>query len=515
MQSNQTSSVVFPGRFGLALAAAAGAALFGPSDALAQCDPQWVQLTTTGPASIYRASIALDPINDRILVVGGTGTLSSAVIPQIWQLNLNTNVWSRLPDLPGGFCNVQSGNAIWDPSTQKIFFSMGFTSNPNVAAPTFFLDPVTMQVTSSTGSGNPNISDLGQWMMYRPTGSQFIAGAAYAITGFGYRAPMLYNRGNNSWGGFGGQLPYVALEGMAHAFDVARDRVVSFGGIRPVNGVYSLIPGNTTYEWNAAVPGQARIDRALGGPAARAYAQMAYDTVRNRTILYGGYNYPNSGASDFFTDTWEYDGNSWRQLSSGTGPGNRNFGKMIYDPEREQMVLIAYNGTEVYDTWALQSPKAPVVTDSPDSVIAISGAAAQLSAAADAKGFGPLFYQWFHDGEAIANGGRFSGNGTPTLTIDPVQGDDRGAYTVKVSNPCGLFADSGAGDLQVTCRTDLNTDFVTDDSDFVLFAVAYNVLDCADPVMPVGCPSDFNSDGVVDDADFVVFASAYNELLCE
>jgi hypothetical protein len=515
MQSNQTSSVVLPRRFGLVLAAAAGVAIGGASDALAQCDPQWVKLTTNGPATVYLASIALDPINDRILVVGGTNVQTGVVIPQIWSLDLNTNVWSRLPDLSGGFCNVQRGNAVWDPSTQKIFFTMGLTSNPNVAAPTFFLDPVTMQVTSSTGSGNPNIIDPGQWLMFRPTGSQFIAGAAYALSDGGYRAPLWYNPANNSWNGFGGQLPYVHFEGMSHAVDVARDRVVSFGGIRPVNGVYSLFPGNTTYEWNAAVPGQARIDRALGGPVSRAYAQMAYDAARNKVILYGGWNYPNFGTSDFFTDTWEYDGNSWRQLNSGTGPGRRYIGKMIYDPEREQMVLIAYNGTEVYDTWALQSPKAPVITDTPDDGIALSGASTQLSAAADANGFGPLFYQWFHDGTPIANGGRFSGNGTPTLTINPVQGDDRGAYTVKVSNPCGLFANSGAGNLQVTCRTDLNTDFVTDDTDFVMFAVAYNVLDCADPVMPVGCPSDFNSDGTVDDADFVVFASAYNELLCE
>ena len=492
----------------LALCAAAGGAH-------AQCDPQWVQLTTTGPASIFRASIALDPINDRILVVGGTGTLTSAVIPQIWQLNLNTNVWSRLPDLPGGFCNVQSGNAIWDPSTQKIFYSMGFTSNPNVAAPTFFLDPVTMQVTSSTGSGNPNISDLGQWMMYRPTGSQFIAGAAYAFTDFGWRAPMLYNRGNNSWGGFGGQLPYVALEGMAHAFDVARDRVVSFGGIRPVNGVYSLFPGNTTYEWNAAVPEQARIDRALGGPVSRAYAQMAYDTARNKVILYGGWNYPNFAPSDFFTDTWEYDGNSWRELNSGTGPGRRYIGKMIYDPEREQMVLIAYNGTEVYDTWALQSPKTPVVTDSPDNADALSGTQVQFFAGADSKGFNPLFYQWMRDGVPIVNGGRFSGNGTATLTINPVIGDDRGEYTVNVSNPCGQFATSGAGTLRVTCKTDLNNDFVTDDADFSLFVLAYNILDCADPIMPAGCHSDFNSDGIVEDADFSMFAVAYDALLCE
>jgi T5SS/PEP-CTERM-associated repeat protein len=64
------------------------------------------------------------------------------------------------------------------------------------------------------------------------------------------------------------------------------------------------------------------------------------------------------------------------------------------------------------------------------------------------------------------------------------------------------------------CVGDLNNDNFVDDADFVLFAEAYNLLDCADPTMPVGCPSDLNGDAFVDDADFVFFAEAYNALLC-
>lgn len=71
-----------------------------------------------------------------------------------------------------------------------------------------------------------------------------------------------------------------------------------------------------------------------------------------------------------------------------------------------------------------------------------------------------------------------------------------------------LFGAAGA------CPGDLNGDDLVDDSDFVLFLAAYNILDCADPSMPAGCPADLNSDGVVDDSDFVLFVAAYNELVC-
>lgn len=64
------------------------------------------------------------------------------------------------------------------------------------------------------------------------------------------------------------------------------------------------------------------------------------------------------------------------------------------------------------------------------------------------------------------------------------------------------------------CAGDLTADRIVDDSDFVLFANAYNLLDCADPAMAFGCAADLSLDGFVDDTDFVLFAAAYNELVC-
>ncbi|MBY0113504.1 MAG: hypothetical protein K2Y21_11820 [Phycisphaerales bacterium] len=64
------------------------------------------------------------------------------------------------------------------------------------------------------------------------------------------------------------------------------------------------------------------------------------------------------------------------------------------------------------------------------------------------------------------------------------------------------------------CPADINNDGLVDDSDFQLFAVAYDTLECMDPTMPAGCPSNLNADLFVDDADFSVFAIAYDTLIC-
>ncbi len=66
----------------------------------------------------------------------------------------------------------------------------------------------------------------------------------------------------------------------------------------------------------------------------------------------------------------------------------------------------------------------------------------------------------------------------------------------------------------ISCPADLNGDQLVDDADFVVFASAYNLLDCADPGMPADCPSDLSGDGQVDDSDFVIFVTAYGDLLC-
>ncbi|MFO0860379.1 MAG: M12 family metallo-peptidase [Phycisphaerales bacterium] len=74
--------------------------------------------------------------------------------------------------------------------------------------------------------------------------------------------------------------------------------------------------------------------------------------------------------------------------------------------------------------------------------------------------------------------------------------------------------DRGAYEFGLPCPADLNGDGMVEDGDFVIFAAAYNILDCSDPAMPSGCPADLNADEFVDDTDFVVFVGAYNELLC-
>lgn len=126
----------------------------------------------------------------------------------------------------------------------------------------------------------------------------------------------------------------------------------------------------------------------------------------------------------------------------------------------------------------------------------------------------PLLRQTFFVGDGMTG----TGTGTTQVFIPPA-GTTRvyfGLFDSIATLPGWYDDNSGAFTLTVnitTCPGDLNLDGFVNDSDFVVFVEAYNLLVC-DLAMPTGCPADLNDDDVVDDADFVLFVSAYNTLLC-
>ncbi len=147
---------------------------------------------------------------------------------------------------------------------------------------------------------------------------------------------------------------------------------------------------------------------------------------------------------------------------------------------------------------------------------------------------GPYTHQWYFESPVNSNnwlplvdgptalsfgvqGGIVSGSSTSSFTIVAAPNKTlklahSTRYRCRVFNSC-TFTDSPPGVLAI-CIGDDNCDGVVDDSDFVDFAGAYDIFDCADPLMPPGCPADMNGDGYVDDVDFVLFANAYDNFVC-
>jgi len=132
----------------------------------------------------------------------------------------------------------------------------------------------------------------------------------------------------------------------AMAYDGSRGVTVLFGGQRDGTNVGMA----DTWEWN----GKAWAQRFPAvSPPARLFHAMAFDTVRNRTVVYGG-------RSDIYTtgtvfgDTWEWDGRNWLSFTSVGGPGPRAGHRMAYDRLLGSTVLFGGEGAtagSLNDTW--------------------------------------------------------------------------------------------------------------------------------------------------------------------
>jgi hypothetical protein len=73
-------------------------------------------------------------------------------------------------------------------------------------------------------------------------------------------------------------------------------------------------------------------------PHARAQHGMVYDSQRGRAVLFGGDWYGGS-TPNFLGDTWEWDGTSWTQSTPPTAPSPRASFAMAFDTQRQRVVL--------------------------------------------------------------------------------------------------------------------------------------------------------------------------------
>ncbi|MGH7243289.1 MAG: immunoglobulin domain-containing protein [Phycisphaerales bacterium] len=155
--------------------------------------------------------------------------------------------------------------------------------------------------------------------------------------------------------------------------------------------------------------------------------------------------------------------------------------------------------------WGFLPPK----SNSPAYAGVCPGGAATIEARA--VGTPPFTYKWRKGGvdiDSVANPSALAA----TLSLGAASPQTEGDYSCVISNDCGQHTTPVVP--FILCRADFNCDGGVDDTDFIDFVIAYNILDCADPTMTAGCPADLNTDALVDDGDFTVFVQAYNRLLC-
>ena len=141
----------------------------------------------------------------------------------------------------------------------------------------------------------------------------------------------------------------------AVAYDSERDRLILFGGTD--DGGNGSGAKQDTWAWKDG----AWTPLATDGPPPRSGHTMVYDAARDRVVLFGGWN------GDYLADTWEWDGSAWH-LRAGGGPSPRESQVMVYDPARGVTLMFGGAGSEGSmgdfwqwdgETWSYLNTKVP------------------------------------------------------------------------------------------------------------------------------------------------------------
>jgi hypothetical protein len=191
------------------------------------------------------------------------------------------------------------------------------------------------------------------------------------------------------------------LGGHAMAYDAARGQVVLFGG----HDARGNLLGNT-WVWDGTNWTQ---ETPLNSPAPRVFHAMAYDTARGQAVLFGGID---SLRSQYFNDTWVWDGTNWTWNSPLNSPTPRIFQAMAYDAAHGQAVLFGGDdnlGSVLNDTW-VWSAGIPIPLGSISVTTNLPAASFTITGPANYSGSGTSFSQ------ANAPVGNY------TITYGPVSG---------------------------------------------------------------------------------------------
>ncbi|HEX5216125.1 MAG TPA: kelch repeat-containing protein [Vicinamibacterales bacterium] len=304
----------------------------------------WTNVTPgTSPAPRQGARLVYDSVNGRLVLVGGVDANNFS--PETWIWNLSARTWTKLTTTassPTGrpFVGRTFAGATFNPTAGHgvtIFGGIGFQQGSNTVVD--FNDTWELRGTVWTdvtpGGGNPPGRGWTQ-LVWDPLFNRIVMTAGYQV------GPPAHSYGD-TWsfvnGGWSEIVPVANGPGIRDsygmAYDTARNKIVLFGGY--LADVLEL-DGAT---WSQAV----RTD----WPPSQDRHVMAYDNDRDVMFLYGG------GSSEaweytFATQTW-----GWYYV---LGPGARVGAAMVYERARQKMLLFGGRtrvfgalGSKNADTW--------------------------------------------------------------------------------------------------------------------------------------------------------------------
>ena len=146
-------------------------------------------------------------------------------------------------------------------------------------------------------------------------------------------------------------------------YDSKDDRIVLFGGRRESeveDGTPTFL--NDTWEWDGSDWTEVATSSA---PDPRAYAGIAYDSARDRVVIFGGEVLTADALStNAIYDMWEFDGTDWTRIMA-EGPHVRG-PLLTYDVGRDEIIMLGLNDTAATVMYRYDAPAGNWVAVTPE-----------------------------------------------------------------------------------------------------------------------------------------------------
>lgn len=357
-----------PWRWSIAVAALAtglAAAVAGPAGAQAD---RWSPLRAGGqlPEGLVGSAGTVDPGRHRMLVFAGAAWEEDheEVRNSVWALDLTAGDerWSLLRPAGSAPYYRRRPAAAYDAASDRMLVFGGFYEDQRgYYSDTWFLDFAAREtgewVQHDRGAAHPDGRQAAS-MIVQAVGAEpepvhrAILFGGYSVTNRGQDIPygdvwaFDLRPGHEGWTPItpAGEAP-KPRDGHAAVYDAVRDRMIVFGGWNRERRVLTTLDDVWALD---LTPGAERWTRLApeGRPMAVAWHSAAYDPCpgQERMLVFGGYNYSSDRSS---SDTWALSlhtpgAETWLRLdTTGSKPTPRDSHAAAYDPLGRRLVVFS------------------------------------------------------------------------------------------------------------------------------------------------------------------------------
>ena len=277
-------------------------------------------------------SMAYDSESKQVILFGGqTGDFrkSSNFSDETWAYDVVAQTWANVKPAVSPQAGA-AGSLAYDVESDRIIL-YGNTNVLFTSGDTWAYDFNSNTWTKMKARGP--LGHLGLRMAYDAESDKIILFGGYGISRDEmYQDTWSYDFNSDSWVEMKPTISPPGQNFHSMTYDVKADRVILWGGDTETSSSRPpKDPSVWAYDYNTNTWEQKLTD---GGPVARAYGAMTYDTSSDQVILYGGYTI---GSNEMWG--YSYAANAWTKLESSVDPGKLSRHAFVYVPDIDRFIL--------------------------------------------------------------------------------------------------------------------------------------------------------------------------------